>query len=636
MRPLYLSFAVISVISQLSFADESEVETLPPMTIMLPHSLLDEISDSYASQNNDIFDEKTLGIAHERLIDDVLSGERGISITKPGTQGTGRIYLRGDGGRGLVSLDGIPIAEALPNTVNLGVLIPESLGEMEVTRGFSPASRAFSALGGTIRLTSREAIDNSGDLRVEGGTYGFLKETVRANFSADHARLAVTANRSDAFDGSYQADVKNGNLERDPFHNTQVMFKANVDITDDILWNGSMFYRKSNHNADAGGLKNGILQQIDDQKSFLVDEGWFAQNTLKAKINDAWISRLQLGFTKNDIDVSQSTISPAIKSDFYMARWENDQQLWKENNDSFSIIWGAEGRYESGTAPLAKRTIPPKLTGVSISEHRHQEAGFLDNRFSFGLLSGDLGVRYESYEQYGNHALLHLGTAWQLAKTLKLTTNAGNGFRIPSYAELLFPLVGNLNLKPERNLGGDLGLEWQALSNLKLKATEFYSRYSDMIVLAYNTTQPCGNVCLTSVADSIVSGMELGGDITFNSQWRGGFAHTFTETENLANHKAIPFRPSHVSRIWAEWKAADFPLTLWTEGIYQNTAQQNIANTLPVDANFKINIHANYQVSPELDLYVRGENLTNNTSQMMFSYNQTGATVFGGMTLKLW
>jgi len=626
----------MSVISQLSFAEETEVETLPPMTIMLSHPFLDEISNSYPSQNTDIYDEKKLNIAHERLIDDVLSGERGISITKPATQGTGRIYLRGDGGRGLVTLDGIPIAEALPNTVNLSILIPESLGEMEVARGFSPASRAFSALGGAIRLTSREAIDNSGDLRVEGGTYGFLKETARVNFATDHTRLAVTANRSDAFDGSYQADVKNGNTERDPFHNTQVMFKANVDITHNLLWNGSTMYRKSNHSADASGLKNGVLQQVDDKKSFLVDEGWFAQNTLTAKMNETWTSRLQLGFTKNDIDVPQSAISPEIKSDFYMARWENDQQIWKENNDFFSIIWGAEGRYESGTAPLAQRTIPPKLTGETVSQHRHHEAGFLDNRFSFGLLSGDLGVRYESYEHYGNHALLHFGTAWQLAKNLKLTTNAGNGFRMPSYPELLFPLVGNLNLKPERNLGGDLGLEWQALSNLKLNATGFYTRYSNMIVLAYNTTQPCGNVCLMNVEDSIVSGMELGGEMAFNPQWRGGFAHTFTDTENLANHQAIPFRPNHVSRVWTEWKFTELPLTLWTEGIYQNRAQQNIANTLPVDANFRMNIHANYQVSPELALYVRGENLTDNTSQMMFSYNQTGAMVFGGINLKLW
>lgn len=635
MRSLYLNFISISclfVASQLSSAEDTPVEMLPPMTIIQARQSLDE----YASQNSDIYNAKKLEAAHERLIDDVLSGEKGISITKPGTQGTGRIYLRGVGGRGLITLDGIPIAEALPNAMNLAILIPDSLGEMEVTRGFSPASRAFSALGGAIRLTSREATNNSGDVRVEGGTYGFLKETLRTNFASDHARLAVTANRSDAFDGSYQADVKNGNPERDPFHSTQVMFRGDVDITEDILWNGTMSYHKSNHSADAGGLKNGILQHVDDKKSFLLDEGWFAQNTLKAKINETWISRLQLGFTKNDVDVAQTALSPAIKSDFYMARWENDGQIWRDNNNSFNMIWGAEERYETASAPLANREIPPKLTGVTISQHRHQEAGFLDNRFTYGLFSGDVGVRYESYEQYGNHALLHLGTAWQLSKTLKLTTNAGNGFRMPSYQELLFPVVGNLNLKPESNIGGDLGFEWQALSNLKLNATGFYSRYSDMIVLAYNTKPPCGNVCLTSIDDSIVAGMETGGEIRFNSQWRGGFAYTFTDTENLANHKAIPFRPSHVSRIWGEWKSVDLPLTLWSEGIYQNQAQQNIVNNLPVDANFRINIHANYQVSPELDLYVRGENLTNNTSQMMFSYNQTGAMVFGGIALKLW
>ncbi len=147
---------------------------------------------------------------------------------------------------------------------------------------------------------------------------------------------------------------------------------------------------------------------------------------------------------------------------------------------------------------------------------------------------------------------------------------------------------------------------------------------------------PAGNLLRQHGQPYFLPAMETGGEITFNPQWRGGFAYTFTDTENLANHKAIPFRPSHVSRVWGEWKSADLPLTLWSEGIYQNQAQQNIANNLPVDANFRINIHANYQVSPELNLYVRGENLTNNTSQMMFSYNQTGAMVFGGIALKLW
>ena len=465
---------------------------------------------------------------------------------------------------------------------------------------------------------------------------GSSQETLQNNFASDHARLAITANRSDAFDGAYQADFRNGNPERDPFHNTQVMMKAGVDITPDVLWEGSMLYRSSLNSTDAVAVKNGIIQQVDDRNSYVRDAGWLAQNTLNAKLTDDWMTRLQLGYSTNDLLAAQSAISPSIKTHFYSARWENDQRFWHDDNDAYHLIWGAEERYETGFAPIADRGPPPKMTGVTISQHRQQQAGFLDNRFNYGLFSGDVGARYESYERYNGQTLLHLGTAWQLMHTLKLTTNAGNGFRVPSYSELLFPITGDLTLKPERNIGGDLGLEWQALENVKLNATVFYTRYANLINLSYNTTQPCGGVCLSNIANAVISGAETGGEMTFNPQWRGGFAYTYTETENLANHKEIPFRPAHITRIWGEWKSATIPLTLWSEGIFQSQAQQNMANTLPVGEMFRINIHANYQVNPKLGFYIRGENLTNNTTPSMFSYNQTGATVYGGVSLKLW
>ncbi len=631
-----LAAGVLFAVSPLSPAKDVTPIALSPMTVVESPQQLDEISESYSSQNSQIYNETKLGIAHEQTIDDVLVGERGIAVTKPGSQGTGRIYLRGVGGRGLMTLDGMPLLDSLPNAMNLNAVIPDGLSEMEVTRGFATASRPFAALGGAIRMTSRSATDNSADLRVEGGTYGFLKETLRNNFASEHARLAITTNRSEAFDGAYQAQLSNGNSERDPFHSTQVMMKAGVDISNDVSWEGSMLYRHSHNKTDTPFVRSGIIQQADDKNAFLSDEGWLAQNTLKAKISEDWITRLQVGYSKNDLLVSQPVISPSLKTDFYLARWENDQRLWQDNDNSFHLIWGAEERYESGSAPIVDRGPPPKATGVTVSRQRHQQAGFLDNRFAYGIFSGDVGVRYESYERYNNQALLHLGTAWQWLPALKFTTNAGNGFRIPSYSELLFPMTGDLNLKPERNIGGDLGFEWQALSAVKLNATGFYTRYTDLIALSYNVKPPCGGVCLSNIANAVIAGMESSSEITFNKQWRGGVAYTYTDTQNLLNNRDIPFRPRHISRIWGEWRSADLPLTLWTEGVYQSRSKNDMANTLNINDTFRINIHANYQVTPKLDFYVRGENLTNNTTPGMFSFNQAGATVYGGMSLKLW
>lgn len=642
MRLWYLNFAAsgLLIFSPISLADnDSDFVELPSVIVTQKSDVFNEIPDIFPSQNSTIFSEKDLGIANERMIDDVLTGEKGISIVKPGTQGTGRIYLRGIGGRGLITLDGISLPDAIPNAMNLNMIIPDGLAEMEVTRGFLPASRAFSALGGEIRLTSREATDNSAKLRVEGGTFGYLKETLQSNFATDHARLAVTVNRADTFDGSYQAMPSRGNPERDPFHNTQAMLRAGLDITDNVVWDGSMLYRNSNNAADTGGNKNGIFQQVDDKKSFFIDEGWLAQNTLKVKLSKDWISRLQLGFAKDNLLAEQTAISPSIKTEFYSARWENDQRFWQHGSDTYNVLWGLESRYETASAPLVTRvtaTSPPQLSGVFVAKHREQHAVFLDNRFNYGIFSSDFGVRYENYEHYGDHALLHLGTAWQLSQELKLTSNVGNGFRIPSFSELLFPNTGDLNLKPERSVGGDLGLEWQALSNLKLNATGFYSRFNNMIVLAFNPYPPCQVVCMSNIADSTVAGAETGAEIMFNKQWRGGLVYTYTDTENLVNHKEVPFRPNHVARVWSELKLTEIPLTLWSEAVYQSKSQNNLTNTLPIVDTFRINIHADYKVSPEFNLYVRGENLTDNMTPSMYSFYQTGAMVFGGIAVKLW
>ncbi len=635
MRRRYIGFFLV-MMSPFLLADGKAPVTLSPMTVMGAPEPLDEISQSYASQNSEIYDKAKLGIAHERMIDDVLAGERGIAITKPGAQGTGRIYLRGVGGRGLMSLDGMPLPDSLPNAMNLNVVIPDGLSDMEVTRGFAPASRPFAALGGAIRMTSRDAADNSADFRVEGGSYGFLKETLRNNFASEHARLAVTANRTDAFDGAYQAQTSLNNPERDPFHSTQVMMKTGIDITNDIGWEGSMLYRNSHNKTDIFANRNGIVQQVDDKNAFFREEAWLAQNTLKAKMTDAWLTRFQLGYSQNDLLVSQPGISPNLKTDFYLARWENDQRLWQDATNAFHIIWGAEERYETGSAPIVNRGPPATATGLIFSQHRNQQAGFLDNRFAYGIFSGDVGVRYESYDRYNGQMLLHLGTAWQLRPTLKFTTNAGNGFRIPSYSELLYPLVGSLNLKPERNVGGDLGFEWQPLSAVKFNATGFYTRYTDLIALTYNLTPPCPAVCLLNIADAVIAGMETSSEMTFSKQWRGGVAYTYTNTQNLANHRDIPFRPQHIGRVWGGWHSDKLPLSLWAEGIYQSQSKNNIANTLNIDGTIHINVHANYQVTPKLEFYVRGENLTNNTTPAMYSHNQAGVTVYGGMSVKLW
>lgn len=625
-------------------AVETTEAILPEVVVSVsPHGAGQEYGDSYFEYgelpSTDYLVEQDLAIAHERTVDEVLRGERGIGVTKGGAAGIGLLQVRGVGGQGLVFLDGMPVPDTLPGVINLNALLPEAQESIRINRGFGPASRAFSALGGSIDLTSRNARDDSADLRVEGGTFGFLKETLRGNLAGERARLAVTVNRTDAFDGAYHAQKSNNNPERDPFHANQVLMKAGLDLSDAVVWEGSLLYRDSWNAFDGYGIRNGMFAMADEKGSFFAEESWMAQNTLKAYINADWDTRLQLGYTHTDNHAKVLGITPGYTTDLYLVRWENNQRLWHgQGVDALYLVWGAEGRHEWAEAPTF--SPPPILApGAPFEESRSQQAGFVETRFAYGKLSGDMGVRYESYDRFQNHALVHAALAWQVLDTLKLRANGGNGFRIPSYAERLFPLLGNPQLKPERGAGGDLGLEWQALSNLKLNLTGFYTRYDNLIVVSWEpqpTAQlPCIGQCISNVANASIAGMEAGGELAFSEQWRGGVSYTYNDSRNLDNGRRIPFQATDVARVWGEWRVPNLPLTLWAEGIYRSLAQNDLGNTLDVDDAFRLNIHANYQVTPKFNLYVRGENINNDKTPDVYSFDHAGAAVYGGISYQL-
>lgn len=496
-------------------AASDDTHTLPPVVVQVNRLDGKRIDSSAASQSQNLYDAQALSAGHERTVDEILRGEPGVSIVKASAYGQGLLYLRGAGGQGLLTWDGLPVPDSLPGALNLNNVLPDGLGAIEVGRGFNSAAQAFSSSGGQIRLISREAQDTRADLRLEAGTFGFLKETLRGDLAGENARLALTFNHADAFDGAHQAQESNGNPERDPFRATQISTKAQADIGDAVAWEGSMLYRNSWNAMDSIGARGGIPILADDPKGFFAEENWLAQNALKFRLSPDWLSRLQLGYVHARNDGRLNDVRVEHTAEIYLARWENAQKLWRgSGEDALSLVWGAEGRHETISAPVY--LIPSLAPGGIFAQARSQQAGFLETRVSLGAFGGEVGVRYESYDRYDSHALLHLGASWRMAPNLTLRANGGNGFLIPGYVDLAFPLLGNRTLRPERGAGGDLGLEWRPAQGAKLNLAGFYTRYDDLMVISWNIRPsaqvPCLGQCLTNVADAVVAGMEASGE----------------------------------------------------------------------------------------------------------------------------
>jgi vitamin B12 transporter len=617
IRPLLqqLCFLTINVVTgnQLVFA----IENLPEITVTAPtNSLSDQIN------NPQLLDEDDITVAHERTITDVIQGFPGITTGKVGAFGQATaLYIRGAGGQGVVTLDGIPLIQSLPGLLNLDSLPAEAIQSAEIVKGPDSAYRAFQSLGGSVNLSTVDRQTTGGKLSVEGGSFGILRETLQAGVAGAPGRVTATLSRTDAFDGMPAADQRS-NPERDPMHFTQAILRFSSDLGKRLSSQGTFFYRNTGVSLDTYGLNpQRVVVSVDDLNGHAHEETWLAQNTLNAKLTDSWNSRLQLGFTQSTTMSQLTGLSNKVYTKLYLANWHNNHILFENNglNQRWQLIWGIQGRHEQ-----ADSTTSP------VPQQRTMVAPFLQTEGQMDKLSGEAGVRVEHFDQYGDHPLFKAAGAWQLLPTLTLRASGGIGYRLPSYTELLFLFFSNTNLKPERSASGSLGLEWYPFNGAKLNVNGFYNRYDNLITIAH---QPQTGPASVNVPDASVAGMEFDGRYAWTDSLETGISYTYAESRDLNTNKALPFRPEHTARFWGEQKWQQIPLTLWAEAIVKSSTWNDFENTLPVGSNLQINASIRYAVSSHLEIYLRGENLSNNRVPQIFSANMPGVAVYGGVKL---
>lgn len=620
---------VIALYLPLVFAED--IVTLPPVTVSARAESLQQ-----PTGNTEFLDEDDITRMHQRSISDVLQGTAGYSFSRLGGIGaTGVTLLRGAGGQGVMTLDDIPLLQSIPGSHLTDTLPSEAIQRAEIQRGPSESYYPFQALGGTIRLYTHDRDTSGGKVSVEGGSFGLLRETLQSGLAGKAGRVTATLTRMDAFDGTHFANAFD-NPERDPFRYTQGIFRFTGNLSNTARWEGSVLYRNSAAEIDKFGLSRQFLVTTqDDPNSFRREETWLAQNKLSAQLTRDWESQLQLGFTQAKALVNAGPIRNAIFSRLYLVNWRNRHRLFESPNEKRRLqwYWGGQGRYEQGMAPLA-----------DFSQHRTSAAGFAGMEFQYRNISGGAGVRVENFDRYGTHSLLQAAASWRIRPDLTLRVSGGTGYRLPAYSELLFLFFGNPALKPERAASGEFGIAWRPSGNLQLGATGFYHHYQDLISIAYspkldltppslNTAydpHPANGPVSANIANAAVAGFELSGQYNWGNEMDTGFSYTYSDSRDLNTHKLLPLRPRHSAKFWEEWRMPEWPLTLRVETVYRNRAWNDFNNQFPVKDSVQINASLRYRIFPNVEAYLRGENLSDNRHAFVFSFDTPGVALYGG------
>jgi vitamin B12 transporter len=280
-------------------------------------------------------------------------------------------------------------------------------------------------------------------------------------------------------------------------------------------------------------------------------------------------------------------------------------------SDDHQIVFGAENKVEQTSQASINRD-------VSVNGY------YADYQFSpIESLYVTIGGRVDDHQAYGSHSTWR-GTAAYLieATQTRLHGSYGTGFRAPSLYELYHPTWGTPSLRPEESRGWDLGVEQTFLDGkATIDVTWFDSRLKDLIQWS--------SAGYTNIASTRAQGLELSSQWQINDQWQAQGSYTFTDSRNNETGIVLARRPKHQATVGLGWQPVK---GLSTDATLRMTgAQYDSATGNSVGGFATLDLSAAYDLTSDVQLFGRVENIADKQYQEVDTYGTPGRTAYLGV-----
>lgn len=389
---------------------------------------------------------------------ELLQHVTGVDIRQRGVEGMqADLYIRGGSfDQTLVLIDGIKTENPQTGHHTMNMMIPlENIERIEIIKG--PAARIYgqNAFTGAINIVTKRNVETyikgtaalgsfdqqlyeiAGAVRLENSSHQLLY----SNVSSDGYR--------------YNTDFKNQNVLLKSKFNTQY---APIDLI------ATFMARDFGANGFYASPK--ATDQYEETQASIVG--------ISSVLN------------KNDF-----IFKPKI--------------YWTRGQDMYEFIRGKPEIYrnhhitnKAGAAVDVSYNSKLGITGIGVDlarvfiasnnlgdHNRTMFTAFLEQRFLLAKEKLDItpGIAFTYYSDFGTQTFPGIDVGYALLKDLKIYSNLGYTYRIPTYTDLFYSdptTLGNPDLIPESALTGELGIKWTA-KNVFLEFAAFYRDAEDLI-----------------------------------------------------------------------------------------------------------------------------------------------------------
>jgi vitamin B12 transporter len=553
---------------------------------------------------------------HYPSLDEAIRAVPGLEVSRSGSAGKlSTLSIRGANSNQVqVLVDGVRVKSPTTGQVDLSDISPDLIERIEIIRGPQSTLYGADAIGGVVNIITRKGRGPlSGSVQQEIGNYDTLATRGSASGAWKLLDYALSASHLES----------NGQFKND----------GRVGLA--LPWDSALsFVWRYNHN-DTGLPVKAVfpppqpIVPIIDRNQRQTSETLVISVEGKSRPVPWWETRARFSRFTNHLAYTDAP-DPGFDFDSPVESRIDVERLEGEWVNAFFLApWttttvGLEYRHEEGD----NRGVFHKATHTP-AVFLEEQLRFLDRLFVSG------GFRYEDNSAFGGAATGRGAIAYVFKPWgTKLRGSAGSGFRAPTINDLFFPDFSNPDLKPERSVSWDAGIEqrlWR--DRVRLGATYFHTDFTDLIQFVPIPVFPFSTAINVGKARS--QGLEFTSEVDVLPNLVVSVNYTYTDTTDLVTGNPLPRVPRHALNVGVTWEPIA-KLSLFTQ-VYFRSEQFDTFGNVFNSGWTRVDLGGTYRILGArgplqgLDATLRVQNLLSEGYAEVRGFPALGANVLAGL-----
>jgi vitamin B12 transporter len=559
-----------------------------------------------------------------------------------GMGGASSIFLRGaNSEHTLVLLDGVELNDPInpSRSADLAHLLLANVERIEVLRGPQSPLYGSDALGGVVNIISRREEGRPRlTLTSSGGTFGTINAQAAVSGAAKKVNYSFGFSRYKTNGVSAADSGLAGNSELDGYTNWTLSGRLGIALRKNLeldLVAHSIWAETDIDNF--GGPYGDDPNNTQDYRSLYLKgqaRGLFLKNRWEQKLAVSVVDSRRSHHNRPDEGHPGEAEDGHFAGRMFTLDWQNNLFL----HSAHTVTAGLTFEKEQGESEYLSESLWGPYSSL-FPLRKAQTIGLYlqDSLRVSGCFFATAGFRYDRHSRAGGAVTYRLAPAYIIASSqTKFRASLGSGFKSPSLYQLyapgtVFGPIGNGDLKPERSLGWDAGVE-QSLFNGMARAavTYFHNDFENLI----DFSTSAGYI---NIGKAVTKGVEVEFGLTPWENLTLSLVYTKLKARDKTHDTRLLRRPEDTLSarlalsLLARWTAAVSIHYVGRREDLNYSTWPASAVTLP--AYSLLSAVISFEAGRNLQPFIRLDNILNARYVQVYGYGSPGFSIQGGVRL---